>query len=875
MTIEISDTALMTYLHQKGSVYHGKVLELREAVEGWLAYIPNTFPHYTRHTVRHSDEIVLQLSKLLFKDEDPSQIVLPLTAVEAYCLLASAYLHDAGMVTSDQEKVEVLGTKEWNTWVSGEGGGAKRWTEIQNLRNGNAPENEAIRYFLADLQTRFLIAEFIRRVHHLRAQQVIDQHSASLGRFSFDDPMLQQTVANICVAHGFRTYELEDQERFPDRRDIRGQAVNVRLMAILLRLGDLLDMTSDRACPILLNAACPLPANSYAHWTQYRRITHRLTAPDRIEIRAECETQEEHRLLQDWCQWIVDEVHASRTLLFRSMRHRDYVLPMAEIEGRAKTIEIRPAENASYFPSNWTFELDHDAVFQRLVFDVYDSPNIFIRELLQNALDANRCQMYADLVNESIQPPQFPTQVAQDRRRRYPITVSLSETKAENPLSQELETQQVLTLNDRGIGMDKEIIERYFLQVGRSFYTTDQFRRNFRFVPTSRFGIGFLSVFAASDEVLVETFKPSSPSQDGPIRLKLTGPRSYLLTESGVRRNPGTEVRVVLRQPMQPGALTELISYWCRRVEFPVTINDLGSESTVTAESPAQFVAEVQDVTQPDAKFVIRAFESNRTGLEGDFYVFARMTPSGEEWGLLSWFQNVYLKSNPQAASIPFPSRLRCLHGISMSREGWDPQNGYSERLDHRGEMAAVSLSRIWAAGYRALEPETSSRWEEILTEHLNTTSVAKTDEGWRYKQRLADIFALERFWNAFPEMIPLYISGERRLVSLDEAQQFPHLYFVTGADRAGTVYQREDVDSTAIELDGPTLFNASALSRKHWEAIVESRRPTTVSLKDGLLVVEWSRTDNPRPFATETLENAHDRIVQLYLAEAMMTIGA
>lgn len=356
MGIGPENTSLMIYLRTKDRLYEAKAMELRDVIEDWLAYVPHTFPHYTRHTVQHSDEIILQISKILFRDGDPEQITLPLTAVEAYILIAAAYLHDAGMVTSDAEKIELLTTNEWREWVSGNGGGAKRWSEIQALRNGEEPANVVVRNYLADLETRFLLAEFIRRIHHLRAKKVIDQHHSTLARFAFDDPVLQRTIADICVAHGLRTYELEDHERFPDRRDIRGDAVSVRLMAILLRLGDLLDMTADRACPLILNAACPLPANSFAHWTQYQRVTHRLTAPDRIEITAECETQDEHRVLQDWCQWIVDEVHAASVLLSRSVRHNRYVLPLAEIEGPERTINIRPSATANYFPASWVFD---------------------------------------------------------------------------------------------------------------------------------------------------------------------------------------------------------------------------------------------------------------------------------------------------------------------------------------------------------------------------------------------------------------------------------------------------------------------------------------------------------------------------------------
>ncbi|MDQ3818641.1 MAG: hypothetical protein M3362_13320, partial [Acidobacteriota bacterium] len=300
MNIDPHQTTLMLYLNSLNTIYYGKALELRDAVQGWLNYIPETFPHYTRHTIQHSDEIILQVSKLLFKQDDPNQPVIRLSAAEAYILMAAAYLHDAGMVSSDKDKLEIItSNNEWRNWVTGDGGGAKRWREIENLRQeGNG--DEPTRHFIADLQTRFLIAEFIRRSHHLRAADVIRQHQGHLGRFAFDDQMMQRTISDICVAHGLRTYELEDRERYPDRRDIQGYAVNVRLIAILLRLGDLLDMSYDRACPLLLNAANPLPADSYAHWTQYQRIVHRLTSPDKIEITAECQTQEEHRVLQDW-----------------------------------------------------------------------------------------------------------------------------------------------------------------------------------------------------------------------------------------------------------------------------------------------------------------------------------------------------------------------------------------------------------------------------------------------------------------------------------------------------------------------------------------------------------------------------------------------
>ncbi|MDO8532808.1 MAG: hypothetical protein Q7T26_11730 [Dehalococcoidia bacterium] len=318
MPIDALKTALPLYLKVKDAEYYGKAIELRDAIKGWLNYIPQTFPHYTRHTVEHSGEIIAQLSKLLFKNERPDSPVIELSAIEAYILIAAAYLHDAGMVVSDSEKLSILASDEWKNWTTGDGSAAKRWTNIQLLR---ADKENASAGFLADVQVRFLIAEYIRRKHHERAAEVIFGLQSSLGRFAFDDPVLLRTVSDVCVSHGLRREQLEDNERYPERRDVRGETANVRLMAILLRIGDLLDMSYDRACPLLLNAACPLPAESLAHWSQYQRITHRLTSHDRIDITAECHQQEEHRTLQDWCQWLVEEANNANVLMARATRH--------------------------------------------------------------------------------------------------------------------------------------------------------------------------------------------------------------------------------------------------------------------------------------------------------------------------------------------------------------------------------------------------------------------------------------------------------------------------------------------------------------------------------------------------------------------------
>jgi molecular chaperone HtpG len=713
--------ALQAYLSVLGDdVLLGRAKEVRDRAEAWLSYVPQTFPHYTRHTVGHSEEIIRQLSKLLFHEEDPERPVISLSAIEAYILLIAAYLHDSGMVVSDEEKAEILRSEPWHDWTSEGQPGYRRWAEVLEFRNGSDPVDDAVRHFLADLQTRFLIAEFIRRTHHFRSSEVIRQHGLMLGNPSLSDPMLGRTISNVCIAHGLDPYELEDSERYPDRADVHGEAVNVRLVSILLRLGDLLDMTTDRACPLLLSAACPLPPESLAHWSQYQRIIHRLTAPDRIEVIGECLTQDEHRVLQDWCQWLVDETYHASRLLAQSQRHSGWSAPVATIGGPSATIVIRSAPAADYFPSSWQFELDPETVFERLIGDLYGSPHSFLRELIQNALDATRCRTYRELQAQGVEVPEYPSQLPEDLRNKHTVMIRLESRSVQNDLSGELEERQFLTVSDDGIGMDRTDIEKYLLQVGRSFYVTPEFRRAYGFVASSRFGVGFLSVFAASDHVVVETLRDATEPE--PIRLTLTGPRNYLLTERGSRAKSGTSVEVRLREPWTPGRVRELVRGWCKRVEFPIRVEDLDEVDEILAESASDFEETRPNVTQPNEALAVQAFPTGVPGLEGELYVFVRGHGADESWIDDRWARFEYPKLHPLASAPSVPSSLICFGGIALT-EGPNWRDSGSERLDIRRPISSEWLPlgrRLGPFEGRSLEfPEIAQRWEEILSEHL------------------------------------------------------------------------------------------------------------------------------------------------------------
>lgn len=788
--MRIAETELLRWLRKKHPEYYGKIFELRNEVRGWLNYVPQTFPHFTRHTIEHSEAIIYQISNLLFQDGKLARSVAQLSPTEVFIVIAAAYLHDAGMVASDREKTQLLGSDDWSNWKHDDKSIRERLHLIEALRKGNVPKDSDQRNFLADIQLRFLVAEYVRRRHHLRARDVIQHHEVALGRFAYQDPVLREAIAKVCVAHCLDHRELEDVERFPRECDILEEKVNLQFVVLLLRLGDLLDMSHDRACPLLLNAACPLPSDSIAHWNQYTHITHRNTSPKILEITAECLDADEHRVLQDWCQWIIDEVKHASVLAASWNRHKNWRPPQASMGSKNATIQIRPAPFAKYRFCKWRFELDHDVIFERLIKDIYESELDFIRELIQNALDANRVQMYRDLRLNNQATPSSPTKVPTEWRKKYPIKVSLRECQVTNQLSGATEMRHVLSVDDCGIGMDEEVISRYLLQVGRSFYTTEKFRKEYPFMPTSRFGIGFLSTFSVSDRVEVETYKPEGAS--GPIHLVLTGPRNYLLMEGSRRPTRGTVVSVELNKKLPSGELTALVKHWCRRVEFPIELDELGNYALIERETALDFVKriDVANLCDDALEYAIRSIPFDREGVEGELYVYTKLTTNGRElWIGGKWALPESLARHPEFVGFEAPGTLICINGIRINVSQYAYGRSYSgplaaTRIDVRiGSIVEPNLSRRQNIIAHELPPVRRA-WIDALQAHLRTLD--DINDGWRYRQMLADNFdfGLFDFWRLQEDMLPLYfVNGTTsvEVTSLDTALKQQRIWILSG----------------------------------------------------------------------------------------------
>lgn len=712
---DITKAQLYKWLRSKDEALAGRVLHIRHELSKWLPHVTQFFPHYPSHGVDHSDRIIEQLSRLLFTSS--SKPVVKFSTAEVYCLLCAAYLHDMGMVVSPGDVATILNSPQWNAFVTEGGKGHEFYQKYIALRNGSVNSTNELTAFLANQSLRYLIADFVRRDHHERGKTTLELHPFLRQLVDDGDSVAFETVADLGVGHGLRDSDLADDNRFPEERDVLDGKVNVRFLARLLRIGDLLDMSSKRADPMTAQAIGPLPIDAQPHWQQYSAKKHENITPKVIEFTFECKEQDTHRVLRDWFGWLEAEVRAAGLEQLHAARHSEWKAPRCVVSSQAAadilganrnpTIIIRPAARAKYTFHDWKLELDHDLVLQRLIRDVYDDPTVFVRELIQNALDATRCQMYADFAfqHPDVMPPDRPTQFAPEFRERYPVSISFAHEDVALSSDGPTENRPVLTIEDRGTGMNEEIIRRYFLQVGRSYYQTNEFRERYKFAPASRFGIGFLSVFAVSKDITVDTArKDADTGKITGIRLRLREPRNYLLTEPWVPfearttgSKTGTRIRVVLNDWPSEQSLAMLVRRWCVAVEVPVVVLDANGETFIRPARLADRTVLAIGRSNPDARFILRAFEIDSGGVEGQVAVIAYQDTTGEGW--CDCWPNEKDLGGKRVDDLPtLDADFTALHGILVGSRPVQIEHVYRsqwvQQCDVRSAAATVPLAR-------------------------------------------------------------------------------------------------------------------------------------------------------------------------------------
>jgi molecular chaperone HtpG len=204
------------------------------------------------------------------------------------------------------------------------------------------------------------------------------------------------------------------------------------------------------------------------------------------------------------------------------------------------------------------FQIDLSGIIELLSKHLYSSPQVYIRELLQNGVDA------------------ISARNALDSKHEGAILIRLSHDAEKVPC---------LIIEDNGIGLTEEEIHRFLATIGQSSKRgVDKIKGDF----IGQFGIGLLSCFVVSSEIVVKTRSAKSEGQtiewrgrdDGTYMVSFPDEEMNVGTQALLRCKPGSELY------FSAEIVKKNVQYYGSLLPFPIRFEANGETIVVNEELP-------------------------------------------------------------------------------------------------------------------------------------------------------------------------------------------------------------------------------------------------------------------------------------------------
>ena len=358
-----------------------------------------------------------------------------------------------------------------------------------------------------------LIRSYIRTHHHERVADVLKRlewPSVFGGMIGKNDLVL------VCKSHG----ESIDVLRSP-AYDSKGD-VDFRFCSVLLRLADILDFDCTRA-PLALyqysfnGNETGAEKFSEGEWDKHLSSdgfdTRNIT--DEIRYSALCSNPFIEKKIRTYLDWVDVELNDCGKLLFRfSGKWNGFRIP--------RKVNRSGIRTDNYVSGEFQFTVNQSQVLRLLSgLHLYEEENVFIRELYQNAVDAVNTRAIIDADIPADWKPKIMFRMWEDGEYRW------------------------FQIEDNGIGMNQYIIENYFLKIGVSYYTSEEFTGildNSRYVPISKYGIGILSCFSESDDSVIEISTLRFGENEHPLRMSIYGLNGFYYLSDKLEQHQGRQM---------------------------------------------------------------------------------------------------------------------------------------------------------------------------------------------------------------------------------------------------------------------------------------------------------------------------------------------
>ncbi|MDR2271607.1 MAG: ATP-binding protein, partial [Sphingobacterium sp.] len=455
-----------------------------------LNSISSIFPHYSLHNVTHSEAIISNIIKIVGQDN-----LRCFTETDLWLILESAYSHDLGMiVTSDLIKNVIENGEIQNHLVKIQDDPNHDLHEysLKLTINNNKIEFISNTFSLEKSDVfRYILADYFRSTHG----SITTKYLTNPSSIALDTPRtiipqrLYDILGKVCEAHSKNFQDLFELPFEEDGIDI--DVAHPRLIASLLRLGDLLDIDNGRFSKTELKTLNNVPDSTLHHQQKHMSIKHKSINSKKIELIAECEDKYVALITQDWFGWINEEF-TNQTLSWNNISPSEYNFNLPTVD--KLDVELKGYEKSG-LKHGTRFTVDTPKALELLKgANFYETPLKAIRELLQNSIDSTLLRVWEEN-RQSIKDFKDFLEIS----KNYPISITLSSNNRGITHFQ---------IDDNGAGISKEDL-KYMISAGSS-------SKNIRKIakikempiwmqPAGYFGIGFQSSFLLSNLVEIST----------------------------------------------------------------------------------------------------------------------------------------------------------------------------------------------------------------------------------------------------------------------------------------------------------------------------------------------------------------------------------
>lgn len=504
----------------------------KRKLERYMSSVVTTYPTYSTHDTVHSMNIVSAIESILGKERIKS-----LSGIDTFLILMCAYMHDIGMLYTEDEVRETWNSKEFSEFLTEQKGNTGELKKAAELVDGNIKvlQNNEIWPLEIRQSVTILMMEYFRPKHGARIEKMTEKGTGGITELlrvedSFLPERIIKMINAISMAH---TWSFEKMMKvLPKTDSFSGEDFHPRLIAFLLRIGDLCDMDNNRFNQIGIAAFGTLGDENLAHYFKHKSVDTLYISPNKIkvvanviqgDIKSECkrvwmniesekivakrcekifhQTVREHI---NWKNWMEKEIIDVKLNVHRIFP-KEWQRKVPEIE---YIIKINGKETISS-NENLRFMFSPEKAFNLIEnISIYENEKfIFIRELIQNALDASKIQMWREIYGdngESIKG-KSPFEIAilyPEIYKKYRISISVdydSNTRIAE-----------FKIKDSGIGISVDELKTNILTTGNSWSKREAYRTELSNMPkwlkpTGAFGIGLHTVFSVTDQMQIIT----------------------------------------------------------------------------------------------------------------------------------------------------------------------------------------------------------------------------------------------------------------------------------------------------------------------------------------------------------------------------------